>query len=292
MTEEFVKKLLLCNPKAVSATELAKENQGSTRRAKPKLRVDTALAAYTTHENDEQTPGDLSDISPKSFPTMNKGAHTPPINFAEEMELDDPPESLLAETLSPKTVQRRRDKFFNSPDYDATMPAPNPYDEHFELLFGKPGQNERSPSPPLGSEGHEGNETVREDINDSLMAAGNNDMMPSLGNATTPPQSDPLSPSGNAVPLTGDGTSEVNPQSSTNPKPQDTSVKQMVDQKTGYTWTNEEDAPGYIWQNRKAQEEAARAWNGIVDKDQMIGSEFFCPFDSSLLFCNVCFEFS
>lgn len=38
----------------------------------------------------------------------------------------------------------------------------------------------------------------------------------------------------------------------------------------GYTWDKEEDAPGYLWNNEKAQQEALRALNQIIDTDQMI----------------------
>ena len=39
---------------------------------------------------------------------------------------------------------------------------------------------------------------------------------------------------------------------------------------TGYTWDREEDAPGYAWKNKKAQEDYARSWDNVVGKDQMI----------------------
>lgn len=39
---------------------------------------------------------------------------------------------------------------------------------------------------------------------------------------------------------------------------------------TGYTWSRDEDAPGYAWKNKKAQEEFARAMDQIQDKDRMI----------------------
>lgn len=38
----------------------------------------------------------------------------------------------------------------------------------------------------------------------------------------------------------------------------------------GYAWDKEEDAPGYSWNNEKAQQDALRAMNQIVDTDQMI----------------------
>ena len=38
----------------------------------------------------------------------------------------------------------------------------------------------------------------------------------------------------------------------------------------GYVWDKEEDAPGYGWNNEKAQQEALRATNLIVDVELMI----------------------
>lgn len=43
---------------------------------------------------------------------------------------------------------------------------------------------------------------------------------------------------------------------------------------SGYTWTREEDAPGYAWNNHKAKEEASREFSRFVDKDRMIKGEF------------------
>lgn len=37
---------------------------------------------------------------------------------------------------------------------------------------------------------------------------------------------------------------------------------------SGYRWSREEDAPGYRWKNKKATEEAARAWDSLVGKEQ------------------------
>ncbi|KAK5152545.1 hypothetical protein LTR04_006419 [Oleoguttula sp. CCFEE 6159] len=42
--------------------------------------------------------------------------------------------------------------------------------------------------------------------------------------------------------------------------------------KNGYTWNRVEDAPGYAWKNRRAMEEAERAWATITHKDRMIKS--------------------
>jgi len=48
---------------------------------------------------------------------------------------------------------------------------------------------------------------------------------------------------------------------------------------SGYTWTRAEDGPGYAWINRKAQEDANRAWEtGIVGKDRVIQSMLLVHF--------------
>lgn len=39
---------------------------------------------------------------------------------------------------------------------------------------------------------------------------------------------------------------------------------------TGYTWSREEDAPGYGWKNKKAVEDYNRASYQLVDKDRVI----------------------
>jgi hypothetical protein len=57
-------------------------------------------------------------------------------------------------------------------------------------------------------------------------------------------------------------------------KPGGAQGEQHVQQETGYTWTRDEDAPGYAWMNVKAREDAQRAYSQIVDKDRMIKSEF------------------
>ncbi|KAK4997953.1 hypothetical protein LTR66_002730 [Elasticomyces elasticus] len=43
--------------------------------------------------------------------------------------------------------------------------------------------------------------------------------------------------------------------------------------KSGYTWTNEEDAPGYSWSNKRAVEEAHKSWDTTVGKEHMIEGE-------------------
>ncbi|KAF2094855.1 hypothetical protein NA57DRAFT_45542 [Rhizodiscina lignyota] len=49
--------------------------------------------------------------------------------------------------------------------------------------------------------------------------------------------------------------------------------KVQVHKQSGYMWEREEDAPGYAWKNKKAQEDFHRSWENIVGKDHMIGSK-------------------
>ena len=44
-------------------------------------------------------------------------------------------------------------------------------------------------------------------------------------------------------------------------------------QESGYSWTKAEDEPGWSWKNKRAQDEAKRAWEGLVMKDKRIGSQ-------------------
>jgi hypothetical protein len=48
-------------------------------------------------------------------------------------------------------------------------------------------------------------------------------------------------------------------------------------QPTGYQWINNEDAPGWAWENRKAMEEAVKALEGVIDKGKMVGTKFGDP---------------
>ncbi|KAI9661500.1 MAG: hypothetical protein M1831_003022 [Alyxoria varia] len=47
-----------------------------------------------------------------------------------------------------------------------------------------------------------------------------------------------------------------------------------IHQPTGYEFTNEAAAPGFKWKNKRAQEEEARAWDSVVDKNNVIGSRY------------------
>lgn len=42
---------------------------------------------------------------------------------------------------------------------------------------------------------------------------------------------------------------------------------------SGYSWTKQEDEPGYLWKNKRAVEDANRAWDSLVLKDKRVGSE-------------------
>jgi hypothetical protein len=46
----------------------------------------------------------------------------------------------------------------------------------------------------------------------------------------------------------------------------------QVDSETGYTWTKQEEQPGWDWKNTRAREDESRAWEHIVDKSSMIKS--------------------
>lgn len=43
--------------------------------------------------------------------------------------------------------------------------------------------------------------------------------------------------------------------------------------RSGYTWSREEDAPGYAWLNKKALDEYHRAWDSLVHKDSTVRGE-------------------
>ncbi|KAL1306859.1 hypothetical protein AAFC00_005511 [Neodothiora populina] len=58
------------------------------------------------------------------------------------------------------------------------------------------------------------------------------------------------------------------------------SLPPKVHAASGYSYTCPEDAPGYAWQNRKAQEEAGRSWEqGVVNKDRTVGTRYGDPFE-------------
>ncbi|KAF2266890.1 hypothetical protein CC78DRAFT_110709 [Lojkania enalia] len=55
-----------------------------------------------------------------------------------------------------------------------------------------------------------------------------------------------------------------------------------VDQETGYTWTKNEEQPGWEWKNNRAREEEGRALDGIADKGLQIKSRYGDPLDPSI----------
>ncbi|KAK6006510.1 hypothetical protein QM012_006920 [Aureobasidium pullulans] len=56
--------------------------------------------------------------------------------------------------------------------------------------------------------------------------------------------------------------------------PTDASVKAAA----AYHYTQPEDAPGYAWNNKKAQDDFNRAWDSLVDKNRRIGNKYGDPF--------------
>ncbi|KAK4507748.1 hypothetical protein PRZ48_001483 [Zasmidium cellare] len=51
-------------------------------------------------------------------------------------------------------------------------------------------------------------------------------------------------------------------------------------QLSGYSWNRAEDEPGYAWTNKKAQDEYARAWEGVQHKDAMVKNRYGDPFEA------------
>lgn len=50
-------------------------------------------------------------------------------------------------------------------------------------------------------------------------------------------------------------------------------LERQTHQPSGYSWTQPEDAPGYAWRNKRAVEDAERAWATVLDKDKRVASE-------------------
>jgi len=48
---------------------------------------------------------------------------------------------------------------------------------------------------------------------------------------------------------------------------------------SGYSWTSPEDEPGWAWNNKRAVEEANRAWESLIMKDLHIFSELDLSID-------------
>ncbi|KAI9722755.1 MAG: hypothetical protein M1828_004451 [Chrysothrix sp. TS-e1954] len=260
---------------------------------KPQLSLNTALAIS---QGQKEIPAPLNPwpdipIRTKSDQSGDSGPRYPPFDSSGEISHSVPAES---------EVILRRLAFFESPEYDVNLPAPNTCDEHIEVLYGESSDDERLPSPPIGSEGHDYEMTMEnwdcEDLHsvavgsqspDDDMAmtspafeAETDEMFPGAENPVPgaerlvpDPRSDSIAlPNYNSA--TDTGASNVPTPAGSNEAAKMSNGHEMVDEKTGYTWTKEEDAPGYAWKNRKAQDEANRAWGQIVQKEEMIGRRF------------------
>ncbi|KAF2120591.1 hypothetical protein BDV96DRAFT_270302 [Lophiotrema nucula] len=54
------------------------------------------------------------------------------------------------------------------------------------------------------------------------------------------------------------------------------------DPETGYSWTKQEEQPGWEWKNSRAREEEARALENIVGKGDQIKTRYGDPLDPSV----------
>lgn len=59
--------------------------------------------------------------------------------------------------------------------------------------------------------------------------------------------------------------------------PKKADLPPQTHQASGYTWTRAEDEPGYSWLNKKAQDEAQRAWDGMVHREHMVKGKSGLP---------------
>lgn len=46
-------------------------------------------------------------------------------------------------------------------------------------------------------------------------------------------------------------------------------------ERSGYSWNRAIDEPGYAWMNKKAMDEFQRAWDGLVQKENMVKGELY-----------------
>lgn len=66
---------------------------------------------------------------------------------------------------------------------------------------------------------------------------------------------------------------------SANTSTQSRASQRKVHEASGYTWERDEDAPGYVWKNKKARDEADRAGEALIDKDRIVGRKFMCSYE-------------
>ncbi|KAI7195295.1 hypothetical protein KC363_g1659 [Hortaea werneckii] len=62
-------------------------------------------------------------------------------------------------------------------------------------------------------------------------------------------------------------------------KPKSAEFPPRTHQASGYTWTREEDSPGFSWSNKKAMDEAQRAWDGLAHREAMVKNRYGDPFE-------------
>ncbi|OAK98724.1 hypothetical protein IQ06DRAFT_278227 [Phaeosphaeriaceae sp. SRC1lsM3a] len=63
---------------------------------------------------------------------------------------------------------------------------------------------------------------------------------------------------------------------------QSASIGSHTDAETGYSWTKQEDQPGWEWKNTRAREEENRALDSIVDLGAQIKLRYGDPLDASI----------
>ncbi|KAF4547854.1 Hypothetical protein D9617_35g090050 [Elsinoe fawcettii] len=85
----------------------------------------------------------------------------------------------------------------------------------------------------------------------------------------------PLSTLDNNVELSHPTTRSANAATTKDAEPQEVKTHQP----SGYTWVKTEDEPGYSWKNKRAIEEAERAWGTILHKDRKVGNRYGDPFE-------------
>jgi len=50
-------------------------------------------------------------------------------------------------------------------------------------------------------------------------------------------------------------------------------------EQSGYTWVRQEEEPGWAWKNKRAVDEANRAYEGLLMKDFGVGNRYGDPFE-------------
>jgi len=76
-----------------------------------------------------------------------------------------------------------------------------------------------------------------------------------------------LDTNGEAAPIARNTATPLEPQ------------KVKTHEQSGYTWVRQEDEPGWAWRNKRAVDEANRAYEGLLTKDIVVGNHYGDPFE-------------